>query len=69
MARSANEPYVERASPQSLDVKLWRTYRGGDYDRHFAGGKFVPSELELRSFDFEVGILSSYGLTDNRSWR
>jgi len=22
-----DEPYIERASPQSLDVKLWRIYR------------------------------------------
>jgi len=25
MARLKFEPYIERASPQSLDVKLWRT--------------------------------------------
>ncbi|HCQ31017.1 TPA: hypothetical protein DIU27_01350 [Candidatus Collierbacteria bacterium] len=25
--------------------------------------------MELRSFDFEVGIPNSYDLTDNRSWR
>ena len=27
MARLVNEPYVERASLQSLKVILWRTYR------------------------------------------
>lgn len=27
MARLVNEPYIERASPQLLNAKLWRTYR------------------------------------------
>jgi len=27
MTKESDEPYIEIASPQSLDVKLWRTYR------------------------------------------
>lgn len=39
MAKLKFEPYIERASTQSLNAKLWRTYKCGDEYRHFAEGK------------------------------
>ncbi len=38
----------ETVSTQSLDVKLWRTYKSGDEFRHFAERQIIPTELEWR---------------------
>jgi len=69
---------LRTASPQSLDVKLWRTYRCGDDNRHFAGGKLSRPNWNGGLIYIDSGSSPEWQggrdtefvfLTDNRSWR
>ena len=74
MARLKFEPYIERASPQSLDVKLWRTYRcDSDSWRLLAEQSSRPNPNGVRLPRFGVPNLamtmrSRYNIGIARKW-